>query len=175
MTTARPVVIGIDPGATTGIATYVWGVVTAVQVPASEAIPWLRGWLDIFHTRHPERQVHIATERWISAPGAKHTTQSDAQRVNGAIRELANELDPDARWLVLVEQAAGDAKQCADNALLRLLGFDQPGKPHAADAMRHALLRLLSRFPAEFLRVRNGRYQSVNTPEPELEVSSGVR
>jgi hypothetical protein len=149
---------------------------TAVQVPASETIPWLRGWLVAFHDRYPDRDVHIATERWISAPGAKHSAQSDAQQINGALKALVRELrNPDeAVWLILVEQAAGDAKACADNKLLKLLGFDQPGKPHAADGVRHALLRLLSRFPAEFLRVRNGRYLSVNTPEPEG-VSSGVR
>lgn len=178
MTTARPVVIGVDPGATTGVAMYVGGTLQALQVSALDVMPFLRAWLEVFHLRFPERHVFIATERWISAPGAKHTTQSDAQRINGALREMVQDLDPAGAWLTLVEQAAGDAKTCADNALLKLLGFDQPGKPHAADAVRHALLRLLSRFPAEFLRVRNGRYVSVNTPELEptlLEVSSGVR
>jgi hypothetical protein len=158
---------------------YVGGTLQALQVSSMDVIPFLRAWLEVFHLRFPERRVNIATERYITAPGAKHTAQNDATRINGALREMVKELDPDGSWLDLVEQNAGDAKTCADNALLKLLGFDQPGKVHAADAVRHALLRLLSRFPAEFLRVRNGRYVSVNTPEPEptfvLEVSSGVR
>jgi hypothetical protein len=159
VTRRRPVLIGIDPGKTTGVATYDKGRFAALQLAAEDVLPYLRGWVEGQTSRG--EQVDIGLERFTegTAPGHHVSTQGDAEVViDGVVHEFA------AEPLVQVQlQSAADVKKTVTNRHLRKMGwYVGASAPHANDAGRHLGFRMLVRHPEEYTRVLAGEMIEYN-------------
>lgn len=142
-------IIGIDPGKTTGIAVYFRGeILLTTEVPAAEVADYVR---EIISRYNDDIIVDIVTERYvISAETGKRSQQPDALYVIGELRALTH-----SWWLTgFYLQNPADAKKCASNRILRQLGWFVKGDfPHANDALRHVALRLLTRHPDVYAKL----------------------
>jgi hypothetical protein len=112
----------VDPGSTCGLAALVpparlvW---SGEEQDRATAIAWVR-----YH-----RPEVVVVEDFKPYAGLPAWADLPAPRVIGALEELG---------LNVVRQPPGIKKQYPD-LLLRAAGFLKPGKPHANDAVRHAL------------------------------------
>lgn len=145
------VVIGIDPGESTGVAELVDGrLVHIFQGPSGPALDVLDSLL-LLHTGHADRRVAVACERFVSGTGVK-SHQPEAQQVVGNVMRAGH------RHGVEVDlQAPSDAHAIGQNFLLQRLDLwplpSQVGQNDADDvrmAVRHALLYLARHHASVF-------------------------
>lgn len=133
-------VLGIDPGGTTGLAVLDWdptehkiSVAESLQLELQDTLRWLHRLPASFDIEG------IGIERFVfTARTTKLTAQYDALYVIGAALSLAVNND-----IPIKLQNVADAKTSFDNENLKELGILVKG-PHAKDAARHGLLYLRS-------------------------------
>jgi hypothetical protein len=163
MTKRRPVMIGIDPGKTVGIATYVAGRFTELQLPVVDALPWIEGWLtEMAGSGCPV--IDVAIERFTrgSASGHHTSVQGDADDVIARVVGLCGrEL---CLWTRVYLQSAGEAKATVTDRRLKQAGWHVPGHRHAMDAARHLGFRMLAEYPREYYAVMAGMTLIDNVP-----------
>lgn len=147
--TRSNLVIGVDPGDSTGIGGLRDGkLVAAFQGPARDAVIIIETVLE----RYPHDDVTIACERFTERGRTAKTHQPVAQQVCGVIEAVA------IRYAVhLIWQGPADAWAMADNTMLRRLGLfrslrdvQQSDANDVNMALRHALLCLATRHAATF-------------------------
>jgi len=131
-------ILGIDPGGTTGLAMLdvrsprEWSIETR-EMPADEALDWLH-W-ELLHSGDVDL---VAIERFfISARTARLSAQHDAIEIIGAVRMCCRATDTD-----MVRQSPADAKTVWPDHRLQSAGITVRGE-HARDAARHAALASL--------------------------------
>ncbi len=136
------VVIGVDPGESTGVATLVDArLMHAWQGSAKDALTLI----ELTIVRYIAADVTIACERFVSMRRQRgQTHQPTAQRVSGAVEYLARH-----HGCRFVQQGPADAWAMAPNDILFALGVYQRGSDvgqadgsDANMAIRHALLYL---------------------------------
>lgn len=124
-------VLAIDPGGTTGWATWVGGSVHWGQIPggigsAREVVNLMRS-IDT-----------LVIERYtISERTTKYSRQSDALELTGAMKYVAQS----GNVPVIMQQPA-EAKRIFTDERLRQFGWWARGEEHARDALRHLGLYL---------------------------------
>jgi hypothetical protein len=153
------VIIGVDPGDSTGVATLIdTKLFHAYQGPPGDALTLI----ELTIARHRSSDVTIACERYVNMQtrGRGRTHQPTAQRVSGALEHIAKQ-----QKCRFVLQSPADAWGIASNELLRRVGMYQTnltvGQTDADDAnmaARHALLYLSHKHATLFadLLQRNG-------------------
>jgi hypothetical protein len=142
----RALIIGVDPGDTTGLARWDGEMFFRAQVNVcSEHI--------LTYVRHIIKPGDLVVcERFVIGTGtARKHRAVRATEVIGALREYT--LEHNARFVL---QSAADAKRFASNKLLRRIGWYTPGLTHANDAARHVLLAVARERPAEFDKIVSG-------------------
>jgi len=147
------ILIGVDPGLSTGLAM----IKNEQRLAAAQGSPKemlriyraaLNAWCNL-----PDLTVQVAVERFIiTDQTARHSQQSTALEVFGAIKTTAEHLG-----YPISVQAASDAKRIASNELLRCLGLWTspravacPDANDVNDAMRHILLLLACQHATRF-------------------------
>lgn len=151
------VVIGVDPGKSTGIAELIDGrLVHIYQGPAADAVNVLEALL-MEHSGHADRRVAVACERFVSGNQVQ-SHQPEAQQTVGAVVRLAQQ-----HGVELDLQAPSDAHAIGQNFLLQRLDLwplpSQVGQDDADDvrmAVRHALLYLARHRASVFSALVNG-------------------
>jgi hypothetical protein len=151
------VIIGVDPGKSTGVAELIDGrLVHIFQGEQSAAMDVLDALLTD-HSGHADRKVSVACERYVSGNQvASH--QPEAQQVVGQVVRTCQ------RHGVEVDlQAPSDAHAIGQDLLLRKLDLwplpSHVGQRDADDvrmAVRHALLRMARRHARLFQTLVNG-------------------
>lgn len=140
-------IMGVDPGKTVGIATYLDGRFSSLELPRDDALPWIEGFLSV-------TRCFVAVERFFKGQGRgpKRTIETDALEVIGEIEGLRRRLG-----FIAELQTPADAKAvCPDRWLQKMKWFNS-GHPHANDAGRHVKLVLMRRFKDEFRQVLLGK------------------
>jgi hypothetical protein len=144
-------IIGVDPGDSTGVGIIKDGTLwKAFQGTPADALTLIE--LTITHFDENENEVAIACERYVSMQSRGRTHQPTAQRIGGAIENLAERHKRKFVW-----QGPADAWAIASNALLTQLGWLQTnltvGQKDATDAnmaLRHALLYIARTYATQF-------------------------
>lgn len=133
-------IVGVDPGQTTGIATLLSLDVTPdenpqlIQCTHGVALQIVRGLLD---NAWVDRRV-LAIERFVVGP---RSSRSSSPKAGVVTRELIGLLQMlgEGRGALVVQRSASDVKPWATDKRLSAAGLLVKGMPHAADAARHAL------------------------------------
>jgi predicted RNase H-like nuclease (RuvC/YqgF family) len=145
--------IGVDPGLTTGLAAIDLDAepdspkLLAWEASPHSAIRWVHTWLD------GGMAARVATERFVIPVGAsKLSRQPDALEVIGALRYLCDEANP----RVPFELQDRAARNRVSLTVLHDLGWSRlpGGTGHSRDALRHALLALVTHLPEHPLAAR---------------------
>lgn len=150
-------IVALDPGETTGVATYTGEekVPPAIQVDGPLR---LATWL--------EEALAWTASGTIVCEDFKVT----AQTLKKGRQHASLELIGVARYLAYREgwgfelQTPGDAKRFATDDRLRTLGWYRPAQPHANDALRHLLTHLVKKGDEELL-ARASKAGSVEDPD----------
>lgn len=143
-------VLGVDPGKTTGWAVYdsaTGGIVDVGQLDREAFVDYLVPRLEDL----AKPKLDIACERFVIAGGTvekSHTDENWSIEQVGILRHWARRYGHE-----FTLQGAGDAKKFADNDRLKAIGWHRPGKVHANDALRHTLLRIAKVLPADLDRL----------------------
>lgn len=149
-------IIGVDPGSTTGIAFITVlddriDEFRAGESTASRAIDAVRSLIHwIAHESFPGTHVYLASERFLIGRQTTRATRAgsnDAVSVIGGLRTLQDEYD----FVELNLQTAADAKSRVTNESLKKSHLWTPRLTHGNDAMRHAVLKLLTVNPTAWL------------------------
>jgi hypothetical protein len=137
------IILGVDPGATTGLvlierddAGYVT-VLEAHQLPVRDTMMWLRR--EIYEGLHL-----IGVERYIiTARTAKLSRQTDALEIIGVVKAciLYTRTD-DGVDIPLSMHSPADAKTVWNDERLKKHDLYRQAPGHARDALRHALLAI---------------------------------
>lgn len=129
--------IAVDPGKTTGVAT--WYLDRAFEEPMATQIEGSLDFCDYVHALlagHYDDDIVIICEKYtINAGTLKKSRQYDPLEIIGTLRWFAHQYEID-----FVLQSPAEAKRFATNDKLKKIGWYTPGRDHAADAMRHLLL-----------------------------------
>lgn len=145
------VIIGIDPGETTGLALYEsYDLVTRASMCLIECSAHRVEELIIeWSSRYPVTPIIWAVERFtVGADTLKKSRQPAAQHIfNIATNYVTAHREPAD---VLELNHPGPAKKIGTRQLRRQLGILKPGWRHAGDASSHVLLALARRRPGEF-------------------------
>lgn len=141
------IIIGVDPGAYTGMAywdTKIMAKPSAVEVPYAETGDRLFKWLYRVNARN---DVHVACERYtIISGGGPMTSQPEALMGMGAVEYVCRSLHFPLFWYFPV-----DTKRVAPNSVLRDLGWYVDTKDgHANDGQRVLLKWYADHFPRDF-------------------------
>lgn len=158
-------IIGVDPGKTVGIAVYLDGRFSSLELPRADALSWITG---LVAATYPA--PFLAVERFFrgSGRGPARTVEVDAPEVIGELAALQREFS-----LMGAEQSPVDAKSvCPDHWLQRMRWFNS-GHPHANDAARHVKLALMRNFRNEFRQVLEGKTLRL-TEEEEAHADGGT-
>lgn len=142
MTTSELRILGIDPGGTTGLCSYMQGSGWfATQLPAAQAATFIEDWFGW----PPTVEMHVVAERFV--PSARALSfQPDALEIIGHTRYLCAR-----KGISFSLQTPAAAKGLAPNDLLKTIGAYQQKTPHGMDAARHVVLHLHKHHP-EILR-----------------------
>lgn len=137
------IVIGLDPGGTTGIAWWsaVRNVYNAEQIQHCDTdsqLLSLMTHIGIQTREHGPLRTHIVCEKFEFRLDERDRTKIDytAAEVIGALRYWRANYLPD---VTLVMQGATKGKGFWTDDKLKKLGVWVPGKKHAMDALRHVL------------------------------------
>lgn len=135
-------VLAADPGLTTGYASWFTGMVDdpiAGQVKGPmEFLDLAKDWLEKFQ---PSTPALIIAERFVITPEtAKKSPAPWSLEVSGGLRFLCHRFG--AEYAL---QTPAEAKRLIPDGRLKNLGWHQPGKVHANDALRHLAYGLAKR------------------------------
>jgi hypothetical protein len=145
-------IVGIDPGLTTGI--YIYRTYEAnhtevpqgpVQCPAEDVPVMLHGWLNRAHAHIGKDSIHIAVEKYIiTSRTAKLSQQHEALEVTGAVKGIASLFSSYgfSGETVDVRQYAKANLKFASDDMLKAVGWFNPKMRHANDAARQAFALL---------------------------------
>jgi hypothetical protein len=155
VTASYPVVLGVDPGKTVGLAVYRAGQFHSHQMAAIDAVAWMSGWL----SGNEERPIVVGIERFTrgSATGHHLSAQDDAERVIALVSDMCAAMDVSVSL-----QSAADAKKTVPDRQLKAAGWYVTGRGHANDAARHMGLLLMRRYPFEYERAVAGEFVLMN-------------
>lgn len=158
------VVVGIDPGKTTGMFMYSpqgrigpgWHGLKPFyawqQFGAEDAPRALHSEIVDLTTRYGPSGVHIAVERFIiNARTAKFSQQTDALEVTGMVKGFATLYSPNP-----VRQYMKANLKFANDTVLRRVGWYSAQMGHATDAARQAYALLKDVDYLEWLAVSKG-------------------
>lgn len=140
-------IIAVDPGKVTGIATWAGGEFNSWQEPTWFAVD--RIWAKL--ERLPDNAVvEIVCESYtITASTLRKTRQNYSLESIGALRWMSN-----THGVEFVLQAPADAMGFMTDDKLRMLGWYRPSiGGHANDAARHLGLRLAREDPPLFKKL----------------------
>lgn len=144
------IILGIDPGQTTGLAW--WNVEDSrfsiwAQQTALTAVLTVWDWLESY--QRDGVPVEVACERYvISQRTLRASRQYDALYVSGSAWGKCGQLD-----LPYFEYPSSETKRQITDDRLQRLDTWQPGQGHVHDAMRVALTHLARTRPVEFQRL----------------------
>jgi L-lactate utilization protein LutC len=146
------IVIGVDPGESTGVAELRDGeFIYAGQTDPEDAVLAIEVLLE--HCK-PEDTVTVACEQYVDRGGYR-TNQPTAQQMVGVVRAIAEKYG-----VAFVLQTASEAHGIADAALLKKLGMwvhrGDVARSDANDAnmaVRHALLALAHKHASIFEKI----------------------
>lgn len=128
-------VIGIDPGMTTGICVYDGSRADLVQCTPGLVIPIVSSLFAPI-----DQPVVLAVEKFVVGPRASRLSDPKAAQTTrnliGALAELPRIHGEQVR---VVQRSASDVKPWATDVRLKAAGIWTKGMPHAHDAARHAL------------------------------------
>ena len=146
--------LGVDPGKTTGWASYdtqALAIAGAAQAPGNEFLDLVIPWVDACKGRD---DVRIVAERFVITGG---TVEMGRTEENWSIEQIGL-LRHHARWagLPFELQGAGDVKKFAPNERLRAIGWYVRGREHANDALRHVLLNVARHHPEVLDQILSG-------------------
>jgi hypothetical protein len=128
----------VDPGGTTGYATYAAGEIVEELTGQLPPQPYLELAHDLFRSR-PTGGRLVVERFMITVATAKKSFQPDALEQIGALRYLARvECE-----LELEMQTPAEVMRLVTDARLRELGWYRPGRVHCNDALRHLAVALL--------------------------------
>lgn len=145
-----PNVIGVDPGGTTGVATFSVRGFTSTHVPANTAVQFIE---ELVQQRVELGNVIVAVQRYVTAGAhGRHSTQHDALSIIGGLKLLETKTGLRGRVRVEVQNAA-DAAHIGKRDVLTLIDWWRPGMTHANDAAAHVALTMLRYFPAMWYRM----------------------
>ena len=146
--------IGVDPGATTGVFMYHYRALDrywpgaapyedteAHQVLSGEVWELLWNRIDELEDEDcvPHGNIHIAVEKYIiTARTAKLSQQPDALEVTGVVKAVAAQ----SYSKPSVRQYLKSNLRFASDAMLKAVGWSTPGNRHANDAARQAFALL---------------------------------
>lgn len=133
------VLIGIDPGATTGVFVYFEdGVIDACQYPREEITAHTADALQRWAQWRGPHNVHIAIEKYIITPNtAKLSQQTDALEVTGMVKGLAQ-----LNHITDVRQYAKANLKFANDRMLDGVRWRKPNLKHSWDAARQTFALL---------------------------------
>jgi hypothetical protein len=158
------VVIGVDPGKTTGIYVYSSdrspkpALETQAMQVRVEHMPFVLNGLFHLATAHYGGYCHVAVERFIiNARTAKSSQQGDALEVTGMVKAVAA-----LQHMPEVRQYMKANLKFASDAALRRAGWYDPKQPHANDAARQAYALLKDVDYPTWLDVSNGAMMKID-------------
>jgi hypothetical protein len=132
----RPWILALDPGKTTGWATYNEGNFESGQTNFMETCQLIRDMATWEKT-----DLHIVSESFlITMQTVKNTQAPWSLELIGVARYFAQELTGQDLTL----QMPSAAKRFSSDERLKAFGWHKPGKGHANDAARHLLLFMVS-------------------------------
>jgi len=133
------VLIGFDPGATTGVFVYFEdGIRDACQYPREEIATHTADCLKRWSREYGPHNLHIAVEKYIITPNtAKLTQQTDALEVTGMVKGFAQ-----INGIADVRQYAKSNLKFANDRMLDTAAWRVPGLPHSWDAARQVFALL---------------------------------
>lgn len=169
----RLVVVGIDPGKTTGMFIYApFGRMGGFhhelkpfyawqQFGAEDAALALHSEIVDLATRYGHSGVHIAIERFIiNSRTAKSSQQVDALEITGMVKGFAKLHTPNP-----VRQYMKANLRFANDVALRRAGWYSAQMGHATDAARQAYALLKDVDYPEWLDVSNGAMMKIDDDE----------
>lgn len=154
MSESRLIVIGVDPGNTTGIACFnvanlAWTMELSSDEVTEEIGSYIRTRRDLAAGEDVELTIIIAVERYnIGATTVKKTRQPAALAITGQLEQLARELN-----VTIVKINASDAKRIGGKATLQRIKWYDPINRHANDACSQVLAVLARRRPSVFAEI----------------------
>jgi hypothetical protein len=122
------VVCWLDPGLTTGIATYGHGVFAAYQI---EGLYPFGAWADYTFAHTEGNRLAVGWESYLIT-GARSRESAVSLRVIGVAQYLALKHGAE-----ILPEMPSSARVGISPAILKRLGAYQAGLPHGMDAMRH--------------------------------------
>lgn len=136
-------ILAVDPGLTTGWA--FWD--SAERSPSPGETEGPMEFLDLAHrwveriSQLKMRDALVIAERFIITPETAKKTQAPwSLEISGGLRFLCHRYGVE-----YVQQTPAEAKRLIHDDRLRALGWYQPGKGHANDALRHLAYGLVRR------------------------------
>lgn len=143
-------IIGVDPGKSTGLAWLIDDTFQSIDLPAIKACTLLdmimREYDSDKSVIRSDQVAVIAVERYnITAQTSKLTRQYDALEVIGVCRWLAH-----AHGAQFMLQGASSAQRCGNREVLQALGWWKPGGDHLNKAAAQVALACQTIFPHEF-------------------------
>ena len=151
------VIVGVDPGASAGVAALVDGRMTHIfQGPPGQAMDLIELVLSEF-PRDAGHRVAVACERFVQGNQA-HSHQPEAQQMVGSVLRAAEQ-----RGVPVDLQAPSDAHRIGQGLLLQRAGlWPLPSDVRQADAddvrmaVRHAVLYMARHHASLFQKLVNG-------------------
>lgn len=139
MNEVKPFVVWLDPGLTTGGASY--------DLQDSTFTSWQSGPDDLVqHLQELEKtcagRMQIGWEMYLAAGGPQHGTSKHSQEAIGRVRAFAL-----AYGVEVLKPHTSSARKLGSTVFLRRLGWYKPGSPHANDAAMHTLSHLMMMRP----------------------------
>lgn len=122
----RSIIVALDPGTTTGVATLTDGVFDSFEVDEVGLYEWIDA--------HCEDMAHLQVEQFvINASTVRKTIVYDSLYLIGFLRYAA--------WRCLIPVTAytkpADVMQTFPDSALKRVGWHTPGRGHSNDAARH--------------------------------------
>jgi hypothetical protein len=136
-------VIFLDPGKTTGLASwnYEYDTFNSTQTPPEDVLA-LGNWLELLaltNDDNPSFHVAVGWERFIVTPSTvRHGTAYWSLEVIGMVKYLCLKYG----FTMLQPQLPSQMSLITDTRL-KAAGWYKPGKPHANDSARHLMKFLL--------------------------------
>ncbi len=144
------VLIGIDPGAITGVLVYFEeGARDACQYPREEIAPHTADALKRWSQVYGPHNIHIAVEKYIITPNtAKLSQQADALEVTGMVKGFAQ-----INGITDVRQYLKSNLKYANDRMLDTAGWRTAGLPHSWDAARQTFALLKEVDPPRWRKI----------------------
>lgn len=140
-------IIGVDPGTTTGLALYYdFERVTLLEGPWYDVPRLVSAYLDV---EHGDVVTAVVCERYdITSGTVRKARDPDPYHVEGWCR-----LECARRGIFFMQESRADAKNFATDRKLQACGWRLSKLPHANDALRQVVTHLAEVDPAFRVRV----------------------